>query len=528
MKHILASAILIVSAAVGALADLYPRQPAVDVVHYDISLELTDFSDTVTAITQVHVRAREDGLSRMWLDFEDMKVDRLSVGGVETPFEHRGGRLSFGLGKTYSRNEILVIEVRYHGRPKSGMVFGTNSLGRRVLFTDCWPDRAHHWFPSIDHPSDKATVDITVTAPEKYDVVSNGRLVQTLSLLDGRRRTQWSESRPIPTYSVAVGVAEFSVCYNGDTDGVPLVWYSYPPHAEAAERKFRRTALALDYFRRTIGPYPFEKLAQVEAVLKTGAMENAGAIFYDESHFLGDAISEYPVPHEIAHQWFGNSVTPADWDHLWLSEGFASYFEALFYEHLAGIDALRQIMASYAGKVEQYPQAGTRPVIDPGMPDLMLKLNPLTYEKGAWILHMLRGILGDETFFRGIRRYYELYQGANASTEDFRMVMEWVSGKDLGVFFRQWLYRPASPEYRVSWRWDEAAGEAIVDVRQVQTEGLFDMPLEIAFCLNERCEKHRFRVAEPFKTLRVPLAAEPSSVEIDPEGWVLKRLSGPE
>lgn len=517
--------LLALCAAVCARADTYPRQPAVDVVHYEISLELTDTADSLTGATRVHVRAREDGLSRMWLDFADMQVERLSVRGVETPYLHENGRLSFELGKACSRNEIIVIEVRYHGSPKRGLIFGTNSRGRRVIFTDSWPDRAHHWFPSIDHPSDKATLNITVTAPEKYDVVSNGRLVQTASLLDGRRRTKWAESRPLPTYSVALGAAEFWVSHQPPADGVPLAWYAYPQDIEAANTKFRRTALALSCFGRMIGPYPFEKLAQVEATLGTDAMENAGAIFYDESHFHGDAISELPVPHEIAHQWFGNAVTPADWDHLWLSEGFASYFEALFYEHLEGTAALRKIMAAYAARIEGYAKARSAPVIDPGQQDLMLKLNPITYEKGAWVLHMLRGMLGDETFFKGIRRYYELYRDGNAVTEDFRKIMEYASGMDLSGFFRQWVYQPAMPEYRVSWRWDDTRREAIVDVRQVQKEGLFDMPVEIAFSLEDRREKHRFQVAGPSQTIRVPLPAKPLSVEIDPDGWILKRIS---
>jgi aminopeptidase N len=400
-----------------------------------------------------------------------------------------------------------------------------NRHGRKVYFTDSWPDRARHWFPSIDHPSDKATADIAVTAPVKYDVVSIGRLVKTVSLQDGRKLTLWSQGRPIPTCCMAFGAAEYSIEHQPESAGIPIDWYFYSQDAEAAERKFDRTGLALSYFSNLIGPYPYEKLAQVQATIGTGAMENASAIFYDEAHFLESPVSEPPVPHEIAHQWFGNSVTQADWDHVWLSEGFATYFEALFYEHVEGPEALKQAMARSATKIDKYQLARFTPVIDPAQTDLFKKLNPLTYEKGAWILHMLRGIMGDGKFFEGIRRYYELYQDRNVLTEDFQKVMEETGGISLGGFFRQWLYQPGMPAYRVSWQWDRTASEAELTLRQEQSTGLFDMPLEIAFLVDGRRELRRYRVFEETHIFRAPLPTEPDSVEIDPGGWVLKSLS---
>ncbi len=512
--------------AVCSYADTYVRQPSIDIMHYSISIELSETSDSITGITKVHVQMRNASVSGMWLDFADMKVDKLLVEGGERPFLHRDGRLSFDFGRTYSRNEIAVIEVQYHGRSeRRGMVIGKNQYGRRVIFTDNWPDRAHHWFPSIDHPSDKATVEVSVTAPQKYEVVSNGRLAKTVPLLDGRKLTQWTEGKTIPTYSIAVGAAEFSIVRHGNINGVQLDWYSYPQDSEIAAQKFSRTALVLQYFETLIGPYPYEKLAQVQSTIPMGGMENASAIFYSESSFNKAPTSEWPVPHEIAHQWFGNSVTEADWDHLWLSEGFATYFEALFYEHLEGQESLKQTMAAYAKKLTAYAGARSEAVIEPGQTDLMRKLNPLNYEKGAWILHMLRGMLGDTLFFEGIRRYYALYAGGTARSEDFQKVMESVSGTSLSNFFRQWLYQPGWPAYQIAWQWDEASGEAEISIQQTQKTGLFDMPLEIAFSVENQWEIHRFRVAETATRLRIPLRKKPLSAVIDPNGWVLMSAS---
>jgi aminopeptidase N len=521
---ILRTASWILFFAIFGRADAYVRQPSIDVLHYDISVELKDGSDSITGTTRIQILMRNDSVPDMWLDLADMHVDKLLADGVVRPFTYREGRLSFDFERIASRDEIMIVDVQYHGKPASAMIIGKNQYGRRVVFTDNWPDRAHHWFPSIDHPSDKATADITVIAPGKYDVVSNGRLVRTESLPDGRKRTCWRESKAIPTYCMAIGVAEFSMQRQADLDIVPLDWYSYPQDAKAAALKFRRTAEALRYFSTLIGPYPYEKLAQVQSTIPLGGMENASAIFYPESLFRMPE-SEYPVIHEIAHQWFGDSITESDWDHFWLSEGFATYFDALFYEHLQGSDRLKRTMAACAKKLDDYKPARTTPIIDPSETDPLKKLNPVNYEKGAWILHMLRGLLGDDAFFKGIRHYYRMYSGGNARSEDFQKAMESATGVSLSTFFRQWLYQPGWPQYGVSWHWDENKHQVTCIVRQLQSTGIFDMPLDIAFKMETRQEVRRFRVADAEQEFRFPLPRKPSSIEIDPSGWILKSAS---
>jgi len=322
----------------------------------------------------------------------------------------------------------------------------------------------------------------------------------------------------------AFGAAEFSVTSGIETSGIPISWYAYPRDAEAAEIKFHRTAGMLRYFIDRIGPYPYEKLAHVESNTRMAAMENANTIFYSEFLFDLSPVTAFPVVHEIAHQWFGNSVTPADWDHLWLSEGFATYFDALFHEHTDGSETLRKLMAENADRIFAYPAARSRPVIDPGLTDLMKKLNPLNYEKGAWVLHMLRGMVGDKVFFEGIRNYYSLHAGGNVWTKDFRQAMESAAGMDLSVFFRQWLHQPAWPEYRLQWDWDETNREVEISIRQEQGTGLFDMPLDIVLSSGSRKETHRIRIKDKDSRLRIAAQSSPSSVEIDPGGWILKSV----
>jgi len=254
-------------------------------------------------------------------------------------------------------------------------------------------------------------------------------------------------------------------------------------------------------------------------------MENSSAIFYRESSFQEAQDSDNPVPHEIAHQWFGDSVTPADWDDLWLSEGFATYLEALFNQHEQGPESLNQTMAAYAEKLEKYGPARSSPVVDPNQLDPVKKLNALTYDKGAWVLHMLRGMLGDPQFFKGIRRYYSLYEGKNASSDDFKKVMERTSGIPLSSFFKQWLHQAGWPEYAISWHWNDATSEVEVSIRQTQSAGLFDMPLDIAFLEENLRETRRLRICNAEHSFRIPLRAKPLSIEIDPDGWALKSVS---
>ena len=512
--------------AARANADDYVRQSEIDIVHYAIDLEISDLSDVISGTTTVRVMIQRDGVTGMWLDFAALTVDGLSVGGTARPFSHSEGRLAFDFDRPYMRHEIAVVEVRYHGKPeKPGLIITRNKHGRRVLFAENWPGRAHYWFPSIDHPSDKATVEFAITAPEKYDVVANGRLIETRSLMDGRRLTRWSEDEPIPTYCMVFEAAEFSIQHRDADSVVPLVFYTFPQDSATADPRLARSSQALNYFRQLIGPYPYEKLAEVEAATPMAGMENSGAIFYAEEEFENAYTGEIPVAHEIAHQWFGDSVTEADWDHLWLSEGFATYFDALFRENLEGQEYLKQLMARMAEAVKKYHQANPGPMIDPELKDLRKKLNAFNYQKGAWVLHMLRKALGDETFFKGIRVYYSLYKGKNVVTEDFQRVMESASGTSLNAFFRQWCYQPGWPQYKLAWRWDDDTGEVEVTIQQTQNTGLFDVPLEVAIRSGNQNVLRTLRVAAQTEVFRFPLQSRPTAIDIDPDGWVLKSVT---
>jgi aminopeptidase N len=503
-----------------ATADHYPRQP-VDALHYDIDIAFAaDFAFAAT--TRIDVRLTGDAVREVRLDLVGPSVETVSSDGRSLAFHRDGGQLLVDLGRTRASGEIVPVTVRYRGQPDgTGLVAATNAHGRPTLFADNWPEGARHWIPAIDHPSDKATVDFQVTAPERYDVVAPGRLLETRSLLDGRRLTRWSEAVPIPTYCMVVGVAEFDVAQAGVTDGVPVSLWSFPPDAEAAARKFARTGLALETFSALVAPFPYEKLAQVQSSARYGGVEYASVIFYAEKAVQGPDVREAPMPHEVAHQWWGDSVTPADWDDVWLSEGFATYFDAIFHERLEGGRTLPERMARAAEAIRKETAKGPGTVVDTAISDPAAKLNAFTYQKGAWVLHMLRRVLGDEPFFRGLREFYRLHACGNATTDDLRRVMEAATGERLDAFFREWVYRAGWPDLHVAWLWSEAGREAVVEIEQVQAGEPYAAPLDLAFRVATRTERRTLALKDRRQTVRFALPERPDRLEVDPDTWLL-------
>jgi aminopeptidase N len=504
----------------GGGADTYPRQP-VDVLHYDVGLRFAeDFAFDATL--SVDVRLLADAVGEIHLDLDGPTVEDVTAGGRPLPFRHEGARVTITLPRGRPRGSIVPLVVRYRGRPDGrALLARPNAYGRRALFADNWPEGARRWLPTVDHPSDKATVDFAVTAPERYDVVAPGRLLETRSLLDGQRLTRWSEPAAIPTYSMVVGVAEFQVTRIGTADGIPLSVWVFPQDSAAAARMFDRTSLMLEYYSDLLGPFPYAKLAQVQSTSRYAGMENAGAIFYAETELQGPNVDEFPVAHEIAHQWWGDSVTPADWDDLWLSEGFATYFDVLFYEHLEGREELRRRMAEAARKVVELEAKRPGAIVDPAITDPQKKLTGLVYQKGAWVLHMLRRRIGDGVFFDAMREFYRRHAGGNATTQDLQRVLEAMTGEPLDVFFQQWLRRSGMPDLRVRWTWEEATEEAYVEVAQVQEEGPYEVPLELAFLCSGDVHGRTIELREADEAARFSLPGPPSGLEIDPETWLL-------
>jgi aminopeptidase N len=391
------------------------------------------------------------------------------------------------------------------------------------VFSEGWPNRARHWLPMIDHPYDKATGEMIVTAPAEWQVVSNGVLVEEVDLDRQRRRTHWKQSVPIASWLFAIGVARFDAHHAGLVEGIPLQTWSFPQDRAAARQLFEDTSRrALGFFSERIGPYPYEKLANVQASGFGGGMENATVIFYGEK---GVSAGRGPVVHEVAHQWFGNSVTEADWDDVWLSEGFATYAALLYREHFEGRTAFVEgLQASREAVLAESRELADRAVVHRNLADMSAVLNDLVYQKGGWVLHMLRRDVGDDAFWRGVREYYRRYRDGNATTADLRAVMEQICGRDLQAFFDQWLVRPGHPLLDVTWRYDATRRVVDLTLQQTQRGAPYRLPIDIDAVTATGARRHRLTFDRASMTVALPVDSEPSTLVLDPDTWLLADL----
>jgi aminopeptidase N len=526
MKKLPAILVLLASSAA---ADTYPRQPGVDAIHYVFRLTLGDSSNEISGEATVELQLTADTVTEAVLDLTSavggrggMTVSSVTSGGKPASFSHERDRLRLQLPAGAKSGQGVSFTIRYRGVPAEGLRLMPNIHGERTIFSENWPDRARHWLPMIDHPYDKATGEFIVTAPSHYQVISNGVLVEETDLADGRRRTHWKQAVPISSWLYALGVARFAVHHAGLTEGVPLQTWVFPQDREAGLKLFEETSRqAMAFFTERIGPYPYEKLANVEAAGLTGGTEHASAIFYGEK---GVTNGRGPVVHEVAHQWWGNSVTERDWDDVWLSEGFATYFTMLFTEHVFGRDAfVGSLRGSRATVLETERKLPDTPVIHRNLSDMDRVLNPLVYQKAGWVLHMLRGLVGTEAFWQGIREYYRRYRNGSASTADFRAVMEQASGRDLEWFFTQWLTRPGTPVLQGTWRYDAARKQLELELSQTQPGAHFRLPVEIGIAMRagEQARVERVELNDRRGTFTLAADAEPVSVVLDPNTWLL-------
>jgi aminopeptidase N len=436
------------------LADTYPRQPAIDAEHYVFRLTLltTDSNEVEgEATVRLHVASNDARQALLDLrsktpDGKGMAVTRVTSNGQPISFTHEHDRLRLPLPASVKAGDDVTFDIAYHGEPANGLRLLNNIHGERTAFSENWFHNARQWLPTIDHIADKATAEFIITTRAEYQVISNGLLMDQVDLPGSLRRTHWSQDVAVSPWLYSLGIAHFIVHYEAPVKGIQLSFWAFPQDADKGLKALERDARgAFEFFSENIGPYAYQKLAHVEAAGMGGGTEHATNIFYGEkSVTAGNA----PVVHETAHQWFGDAVTESDWNDVWLSEGFATYFTLLYTEHAAGRDAFLDGLRRSRDRVLQLEKTQPdTPVVhvnfdesEPNGPN-----NQLVYQKGGWALHMLRDQIGTEAFWRGIRLYYQAHMNGLASTADLRGAMEQASGQDLSWFFNQWLTRSGVP-----------------------------------------------------------------------------------
>lgn len=451
----------------------------IDVQTYYLDISVSDKSDEIIVQEKVQILFTKSSrkfvldLSSQDETGKGMKVSSVQENNYDVIFVHNNDKLEIETERGFESN-VMTYTIEFSGIPKDGLVIGKNKYNSRTFFGDNWPNRAHNWFACVDHPSDKASVNYQITAPKKYVCVANGFLKKVDESAKMYNRFTFESNISLPTKVMVFGLAELKSNELNVSYGFPVVNWSYPEDAETGIYDMDNVTYPLDFFIENIGPYPYEKLYNVQSTTRFGGMENAGCIFYDENALTGKGTMDNLLAHEVAHQWFGNSVTETDWEHLWLSEGFATYFTNLNIENRYGREKMNEQLVKDRNRVIGYSKLIMLPIIDTITTDLMELLNPNAYQKGSWFLHMLKEKIGNEAFWDGIRNYYDTYKYKNASTDDFMKSMEKSSGQNLKSFFDQWLRKSGHPVLKTT----ITKGNQF-QIEQIQEGSAFDIKLDL-------------------------------------------------
>ena len=530
---------VVLVAALSARAVLPAQQPRVE--RYTFSIELPTAGKHIVARAMARLTAPPTVDSvRFDLD-ASMRVTEVLLGCVgalsQARFARSGHAVSVAVPSS-SRDDARCLSIHYDGEPADGLIIGTDSAGRWTAFGDNFPNRARYWLPTMDHPSQKAMVTFAITAPARRTIVANGVLIGTTTGSDGRVTTTWREERPIPTYAMVIAAGPLVMHDLGKTacgfaeDGgcVPQMAWTAPEQAHFMPGQFAHAGEIVEFFSRTVGAFPYEKLAHVQTTTRYGGMENSSAIFYADRLFRRpNGVSDGLIAHETAHQWFGDAVTEREWAHAWLSEGFATFLAALWTQHSRGDTAYRSELSHMRQDVLSAKVAGERAVIDSVETDPNRLLNENTYQKGGFVLHMLRTQLGDSAFFAGVRRYFAEHRHGNAMTQDLQRSLEQSSGRELGWFFDQWLRRPGWAQLGTAWMWDAATKQVTVDVEQKGRFGAYRLPLAIDI-VDAGGARRRVAVelgAVPSQRIVLPgeFASAPAALVFDPDVALLAAIT---
>ncbi|OGC92598.1 MAG: hypothetical protein A2142_00440 [candidate division Zixibacteria bacterium RBG_16_48_11] len=493
-----------------------------DITKYIIEVKLVPASTTNKFRGHVTIQGKSQitGLNILSLNFVGMVVDSCKVNSSPALFTRNNNLLYINLNGSYNPGNSFAAEVFYHGIPQAGFYFDQNVYGVPVYYSFTEPFDSRYWFPCYDYPHDKATCEVICTVPTGNFVVSNGRLYSVVNNQDGTLTFRWMEIYPIATYLISIAASSFAqidTFVQLEENRLPVQYWVYPQDSPKAELDFKKTPGMIQFFSGLWGDYPFlpDKYSIVQAELG-GAMEHQTCTFWGFP-LTGDARYEYIAAHELAHQWWGDWVTCNDFANIWLNEGFASYAEALWQEHEYGPTAFKNHLMAFEGNIFAARNGSVKyPIYNPPTTYLF---GTAVYKKGAWVLHMLRQILGDSLFNNGLAYYGQSRSFSSANTEQFKAALESYSGQELDWFFDQWVYSPNYPIYKWSWVYTFVAGKFYLDLSLSQaqvTPPVFSMPVE--FKLSTAAKDSDFTIYDTLRNQRLSLvlSSAPTGIVIDP------------
>jgi len=516
----------------GPISPLADSTHSYDVLFYQLNLYFPITTRYLEGTALIRCRSEENNLDSINLHLNNLTVDSVLVDG-NYPFSwnHTGGRLTINFTTPFLQNDTFEVLVGYGGTPSYGYYVG-GSGEFRTGFTITEPSDSRYWFPCWDEPWDKAEegCEINAEVPLGFVVASNGLLTgidTTYNPSDTTVAYHWVESYPITTYLMSVAIAQYKQILDyyvtGTGDSIEIRHFVYSPDSSLAAVNFGETPDMMSFFASIFGEYPFEKYGMACVTMFGGGMEHQTMTTI--SRWAATSGWESGIAHELAHMWWGDMVTCFDWPEIWINEGFATYSEAMWHEHKYGFNFFKNKMTSYGndylnGSYTYYP------LYDPPV----LFSWTLVYTKGAWVLYMLRHMVGDTKYSEILKAYGEKFKYGNATTEDFRGVVDSVMNDAFNYYFQQWIYYPQHPQYEYGWRVQELGGEDYLlnlQVRQIQMYGpLFSMPVDLNLSYTGGdttftvwVEANSFQ--EITLLLALPTGASNFDLAFDPDNWLL-------
>lgn len=517
----------------------YARDRDFETLHIRLDLRVDMKGHRVEGLCATRLRSLVDGLASLSFDAARLRVLSARVHSRPVPFRHKDSTLTLRLGRRLKTGEEADVAIRYRiSDPEVGLHFvdpGPGGGRFHQLWSQGQPEDSRFWFPCHDAPHQKATSEIVATVPAGYRAVSNGVLQEARK--DPRRRTEtyhWRMDRPHALYLLSLAVGRFGEVKER-WKHVPLSYYCERGREAQARLGFAKTAKAMDYFSKSLGvPYPYEKYAQVCVGHYPGGMENTTATtmtdlcLIDERAGLDNDV-DLLVAHELAHQWFGDLVTCRDWSHAWLNEGFATYLENLFTLHDKGVDeADYELHGNQHAYFQECRDRYRRPIVCKTFSNPWVLFDRHLYEKAGWVLHMLRGILGDAPWWKAVAYYLDRHAHGSVETDDLILALEKTTGRNLRPFFDQWVYKSGHPSFKVRYQWKQASKRAELWVLQTQAVGdaapLFRLDADVRFSGRGWVRKFTKPVNAKEHRWSFRLPGEPLAAEFDPEHKLLKEL----
>ncbi len=520
----------------------YAPDRVVDVQHIKIDVTPDFAAKTIHATTTLEFAPIAKPTRLVTLNAVRLRIEKIDASRNLAEHSSTGEHLKLLFEEPIPVGETVTVAITYTAEPKQGLYFRTADMGypegEDHLWTQGETHEAPHWFPCFDYPNERSTTEVVCRVPKEMTALSNGKLIgESVDEGTGLKAVHWRQEKPHVNYLVCLCAGRFAKLEK-EANGVPLGFYTQPSFIDEAPESFQDTAAILEFYEKEIGvPYPWDKYDQVTILdYNWGGMENTTLTTLTHETVYSDASenvrsSQGLDAHELAHQWFGDYVTCKDWSHIWLNEGFATYYTHLFAGHKDGRDALlyglwRDATESLLPAIEK--DEALKPIVYRNYAEAFDQFDYRAYPKGSWVLHMLRSRLGEDLYRKAIKQYLQRYALSSVVTDDLRQVLEEVSGQPLDAFFDQWVYHGGAPKLTVSHEWLPEEKLLRVTIKQAEpTVGktmLFTFPVTLRAHAGGEVVDHKVEITKIEQDFYFKLSEKPDVVRFDPQFTVLAQV----